>query len=812
MTTPTPAFYDSASGKPDHARLQLLLQAFRDAIHDELSGRKPQSGQETFALPLKNGKRQHKSGRTNYFLFQSEPIPAQILDEGNPSLVLNANRFPCRVVGFSLDGLALAIDAELTPEIPEAQLAFDSLRLLQSLDKRLIQIGRQTERFGTSLALKTFDPSARPGLLAYTPITPTGSLNTEQLHAFTKSIQQDVTYVIGPPGTGKSEAISAISLALNDLGERTLICSPTNTAIDHVVDTTLERRPRLTEGSLVRLGSPSPDSSDRSQMVNLEALTIAYNVPLETEAGQIRNQVNDLAQDLKTIESCLTILTEYDRAQTTIRALQHELMESEKASRVLHHTLEERQLTLNDINHEIQEMDALPQELRILKRPTRHQLLDQFHRLSVSQQLDQERLTEVQKTLDTKSPWTANHIATLERLGRPVAWDANIWTTTELTTIQTQFTKVKTELEKKLQTIEQRLSRTEELLIHNAPIVATTLTRSYTSRLLENQRFDTVIIEEASMGIAPAIFAAACLASKRVIVVGDFLQLPPIATVRTEATKQWLARSIYRLAQVSSGNDPRVVALSTQYRMHPHIARVASRLYARAGLRYESAPNLESMRESLTAHAPVPGEALIFIDTTQAQPVTLRDPKGSLFNVYQALLAVRLAKQALNVPDQLPGVSIITPYRAQVDLIERIVRHEGLQDQVRVGTVHRFQGRASDILIFDTVNTENITRSMLGSQFADACPHLLINVAITRAKGKLIVIGHGEALAQLQHSPEPILWECISIAKEDGIAVPACSVLPALNMHIGASILQSDASLTAVLTQINHQRDRLHAV
>src|SRR5512146_764491 len=99
MTAPTPAFYDSASGKPDHARLQLLLQAFRDAIRDELSCRNPRSGQETFALPLKDGKRQHKSGRTNYFLFQSEPIPAQILDEGNPSLVLNATRFPCRVVG-----------------------------------------------------------------------------------------------------------------------------------------------------------------------------------------------------------------------------------------------------------------------------------------------------------------------------------------------------------------------------------------------------------------------------------------------------------------------------------------------------------------------------------------------------------------------------------------------------------------------------------------------------------------------------------------------------------------------------------------
>jgi hypothetical protein len=158
------------------------------------------------------------------------------------------------------------------------------------------------------------------------------------------------------------------------------------------------------------------------------------------------------------------------------------------------------------------------------------------------------------------------------------------------------------------------------------------------------------------------------------------------------------------------------------------------------------------------------------------------------------LLAVRLAQQALSTPGHLPTVSIICPYRAQVNLIERLLRLEELDELVRVGTIHRFQGRESDVVIFDTVTTENAARSMLGWAYDDAAPHKLINVALTRAKGKLIVIGHHGALATLQHGPQPILWECIEEAKANGLHLAATAILPAMTFSLHDSPIDSDAS------------------
>jgi superfamily I DNA and/or RNA helicase len=350
-----------------------------------------------------------------------------------------------------------------------------------------------------------------------------------------------------------------------------------------------------------------------------------------------------------------------------------------------------------------------------------------------------------------------------------------------------------------LQTVtdgERRIAEIERTIINQSLIIATTLTRTYASKLLSPERFDVVILDEASMGLPPAVFAASCLTTKKLIIVGDYLQLPPITAAKTAHTKAWLARDIYQIAQITSGQDQRVVSLATQYRMHPDIARVAARLYARAGLAYHSAAHMGAARRPLTAYAPAPGQPLIVLDTAGADPVTKRDRRGSPYNLYHAMLAVRLAMQTISTPGEAPSVSIIAPYRAQVHLIERLLRLQGLADLVQAGTVHRFQGRQSDVVIFDTVTTANIARTMLGWGHEDAAPHKLINVAITRAKGKLILIGHAGALEELERSPEPLLWDFLQLAREYGIIVAATSLLAAVpDIHLD-STEQTDQLLT----------------
>jgi|CXWL01.1.fsa_nt_gi hypothetical protein len=804
--------YSSQSGTSAPARLHHLVDQCSIALHDEIEERKPLPQHLSPTFPLKRGIRQHRTGRTSYFLFDTDPLPPHVLDHANASLILNATRYTCRIVGFSLDGLALAIDADLPSVIEHAQLTLETPRLLETLQTRLQDILKHPEMYTVAQGLHACDPHAIPMPLDVLAIPPAPQLNPEQYTAYETALRQDLTYIIGPPGTGKTDLIATLVLALHDMGERTLLCSPTNTAIDLIIDTILEKRATLPAGQLLRVGSPSPDSSDRAQMVNLEALTLAANFQVEDTIARLKRHLTDLETDLETAHTVLDTLRSHQPALDALQQAQQTVTHLTQTLTVLQQTHDERALVLRDVMHQILQHQSTPAVFRLFQSTSRDTLLEQHFGLAHRQQQDLDALTEVTRQLTLAQSMLAQQEQRMTHATPVITWDTTVWTAAELTALIGTLTQSRLTLLQTLHAHEQQLRLTEQEFVQRSQIIGTTLTRTFTSRLLQDQRYDTVIIEEASMGAFPAIFHAACLSTKRVIIVGDFLQLPPISTAKTPAARQWLGRSIYQIAQVQSGDDARIVALTTQYRMHPTIAAVASRLYAKAGLDYHSAPNMAALRAPITDLAPAPGSALIFVDTQDGQPTTLRDHSGSPYNIYHALLCVELAQQMLSTPGPHPSITIVAPYCAQVKLLDRMLRHEGLEKQVRIGTIHQFQGSASDVLIFDTVLTENVSRSMLGSTSPDAHPHLLINVAITRAKGKLFLIGHGEALSTLARHPDPILWDCVQQAHTRGTVIPALSLVPALTCHAGHAILHSSDSLQSLLPPRQRTAPLLHAV
>ncbi len=796
MQTPAEATAPESHHADHDPTLVPMIESFRQAIADELRARQPQGSTDSFTFPIRNGRLQHRAGRTSYFLFDCQPIPDHILEDTHPSLLVNDQRHPCRVVGFSKEGLALALDTELQPEIPQAHLSFDSIKLLEALDKRLVQILRQPADFNPALALKAFQPDAVPRFVDSPAIAAPPCLNTEQAAAFARALQDDLLFVLGPPGTGKSELISALAQAFLHLGQRILICSPTNSAIDHILDLVLDKMLDCPPGTIVRVGSPSPDSSERSQTTNLEALVLDQTTAIEATVEPLRKQLSALEADLPGLESLLQHTRQISNCQRTVVELQqrHDLLVAYE-ERLLS-TIARVRSELEEAHHRLASLRVLPFVFRLLKRrqiaQTEQLILEetpeQARRYAAIRMLEQDLYQSRRLLQDAKER---------ERMVReqlPLSSDTFTLDELELLVRVTQD-RIR-ELQQAVTKGERRITEIERTIIARSRIIATTLTRTFTSKLLGPERFDVVILDEASMGSPPAVFQASCLATKQLIIVGDYLQLPPITAAKTEHAKTWLARDICQIAQITSGQDRRVVSLATQYRMHPDIARVAARLYARTGLAYQSAAHMAAARRPLTAYAPAPGQPLIVLDTAGADPVTTRDRRGSPYNLYHAMLAVRLAMQTVSTPREAPSVSIIAPYRAQVYLIERLLRLQGLADLVQAGTVHRFQGRQSDVVFFDTVTTANIARTMLGWGHEDAAPHKLINVAITRAKGKLILIGHAGALEELQRSPEPLLWDFLQLAREYGVIVPATSLLsPVPDIHLD-STEQTDQLLT----------------
>jgi superfamily I DNA and/or RNA helicase len=128
-------------------------------------------------------------------------------------------------------------------------------------------------------------------------------------------------------------------------------------------------------------------------------------------------------------------------------------------------------------------------------------------------------------------------------------------------------------LDAEIHVIDEALKRVEELVIADATVVGTTLTRAYLRDAIQRRRFDTVILDEASMAPIPALWVAAGLADANAVVVGDFKQLPPIVLSTHELAKKWLGCDIFEVAGLTNPHTvlPHFVALRQQFRMHPDI-------------------------------------------------------------------------------------------------------------------------------------------------------------------------------------------------------------------------------------------------
>ena len=315
-------------------------------------------------------------------------------------------------------------------------------------------------------------------------------------------------------------------------------------------------------------------------------------------------------------------------------------------------------------------------------------------------------------------------------------------------------------LEAEIQGIEEALKKVEELLVKEAMVIATTLTRSYLRETIRARRFDTVILDEASMAPIPALWVAASLADKNAVVVGDYKQLAPIVISNHELAKEWLGKDIFEKARLRelSNRPPYFVPLQVQYRMHPDISAIPNALVYCQGL--EDGPNTRDDSELDRWYRFDWGHdsAVLLVDTGSANAwVTSvpRAPGSSRLNFLSATMCVDLAQQLLredraNTTERDdPRILIACPYRPHAQLLDLLLREHDLQPEVSAGTVHSFQGREAGVVIFDLVNDEPHWRVGMFMQQQDENMRRLLNVALTRARRRLVVLGDFDYIAKL---------------------------------------------------------------
>lgn len=306
--------------------------------------------------------------------------------------------------------------------------------------------------------------------------------------------------------------------------------------------------------------------------------------------------------------------------------------------------------------------------------------------------------------------------------------------------------------------LEDEYEQTKIKLLSEAPVVAATLTALITNEQLRKRRFDVVIVDESASAEAPLLLIAAAKADKTLAIVGDFLQNAPIAEAddshdqASEVVKRWQTLDIFALAGItdrtSAEEHPQCVAIAVQYRYPPIIAKAVNR-FCYDGL-------LQSHKPESADHRPV----IIFVDTSEFTDGSLRRRGNSWECPRSRDIALHLGSRI-----QEGTVGYVTPYRPQADAMAQTFASAGLS--IPTGTSHEFQGREFDTVIFDLMQDDQprwVGTADLGGRERAIGAAKLLNVALTRAKEQLYIIGNWQfvrdydspgmqALAELNGDP-----------------------------------------------------------
>ena len=300
-------------------------------------------------------------------------------------------------------------------------------------------------------------------------------------------------------------------------------------------------------------------------------------------------------------------------------------------------------------------------------------------------------------------------------------------------------------------------------LFGEARVIACTLVGS-AHHLLDGMKFGTLFIDEAAQALEAACWIPMRRAS-RVILAGDHCQLPP-TVMSIAALRAGLGKTLMeRIAQ----NKPEVVTLlKIQYRMNEEIMRFSSDWFY--GGKVESAPQIK-YRSVLDYDQPI-----TWIDTSDKEPSdTIEENEGLNFkeqfigesfgriNKAEAELTLltlaeyftKIGKQ--RVLNDSIDVGIISPYRAQVLYLKKLIKKydffKPYRRLISVNTVDGFQGQERDVVLISLV------RSNDEGQIGFLRDLRRMNVAMTRARMKLIILGNKDTMTK--HPFYKKLWEYV---------------------------------------------------
>jgi hypothetical protein len=287
--------------------------------------------------------------------------------------------------------------------------------------------------------------------------------------------------------------------------------------------------------------------------------------------------------------------------------------------------------------------------------------------------------------------------------------------------------------EKKVEEFNRQAAQTAPQLSSGVLVTGCTLAKMVLDADLRHQRFDVVVLDEASMALMLYALAASFLACEHLVYAGDPKQLPPFVQAVGRNAARWIGQSVYDWFGVAVGEDvqaTRLTLLRTQYRMTDEIGGVVSRLSFDGLLRYGRSAK---------------GPKVEFIDIDGEWHTSHNSGQEK---AYYHLAAVPLL-HALSPFLQYEEVLLLSPFRPQRSPLAALafeLRPSATGRKMAGSTIYRAQGSEAKAVVVDLTTH---SPEKLAAFFRDKHCERLFNVAISRARDHLLIMGSKAMLREL---------------------------------------------------------------
>lgn len=479
---------------------------------------------------------------------------------------------------------------------------------------------------------------------------------------------------------------------------------------------------------------------------------------LQHEYDDLKQQVNELQQHITTVND----MSSLDTVKQSVLAKQEEL-----------HTIQQAKQLVEQTTGQLAELRLKQQSVQQSIELMRTQINEETKQLEVLQQQERQQNERLQQLQEILEP---NYELQLQQLEKNL-----LEATNQLAYLQKHLKKLPIKQQLQLQWYklleeanEHDLEEIRKLYIQHANVIGTTCVASARKEFMDNYpTFDVVIIDEVSKATPPELLLP-MLKGKKIILVGDHHQLPPLIgddtleeTLKSileenselegrEELQKLLKESLFeRLFKNLPRSNKKMLAI--QYRMHEKIMQTITPFYEqeddylRCGL-----TDSDTMRDHLLeSHYVKRDDHLIWIDMPNERAFFEEQMKDGKSRYNQAELdvirdllkdldfAAEMAKKAGKMAiDAKKSIGVISFYGEQVKKIDRLIQQEMNLEHLhlRTGTVDKFQGMEMDVILVSMVRNNDHKNADIG--FAN--DYRRLNVALSRARELLILIGSTE--------------------------------------------------------------------